>query len=346
MSWTTLKSRSIPTKHPDACARVRISHAVLPATMLVPMTASRADSGTTNKLLAFAGSRFEYLQLLKDTTTFDPERFTKHSADTVTAICSQIQIMKKVTPEIATELLKMLNRSVIMEPHKEILQAANSNKVELDVCAATTVTNPNEQKKHTNNFFHEYVQRGHELQDLAETVDLELTTRMLAKLARVCGMNHPTEHTFAKMLACGFSRALKSQIDTMSMQGDLGYNMLQKLKQHFRNMPQLTDDGPEVYPPFAELEAKHPNLFRNAGFEPNANNPNIDKALWPGIIQLGHLVPRRSSRATVHIYFRVCFAFVCLYVIVSLVSVYNSYLRVHPAAFAAFAFRPITHHID
>ena len=247
-----------------------------------------------SKLLSFATSRFQYIQLVNDTMNNGPEAFEKHSAHTTTAISSQIQMMKLVTPEVATPLLQMVEASCILQPHKEILNRAITSSVELDVTEAKP---KNETQKQTNHFFHEYVQNNHECSVIAETTDVDTMMHFTAKLARLCGMNHPTEHTFAKMLATGFNKSARLHQQIIALQGDTGYDFLQKLKCFFRSMPKINEDGPMEYPAFSQLEAKHPNVFTNAQFQLATNDPILDRSLWPDLIRLQSTPPPGRVRA-------------------------------------------------
>ena len=158
------------------------------------------SSSKHNKLLNSARARFEYMACVR-IAGGAVENLEKQSAATANSIASQLQTVTNLTPEIAVELLKMVNESQLFEKDK----AACAAKIQAKVDTADEESGKTDNDKQTHDYFHEYIQKGHIGEETFKpSADFDERLRVYARLGREIGLNYPTEQTMAKITACSF----------------------------------------------------------------------------------------------------------------------------------------------
>ena len=99
----------------------------------------------------------------------------------------------------------------------------------------------------------------------------------MAKIAATAFVDLPLEHRFR-------------------LHADLGLRALGKFKTWFRAIPQHCATDVIEFPPFAELEQKHPALFKMAGFVEGRNDPVLSAAQSHCALVLGMAMPLRETK--------------------------------------------------
>ena len=122
--------------------------------------------------------------------------------------------------------------------------------------------------------------------------------RHAARLARRLGMNHMDEDTKCAVTASCFPDC--PDVDVSAFGGDLGYDALQKFKEHFAAAPVVVPGRlPAIYPPFAEFQANFQELFASAGYELGVNESKVKPCDVNKVYHISSIMPRRNTRGTV-----------------------------------------------
>ena len=183
-------------------------------------------------LLKFVNTRVEYIKCLTKSGT----SLQSASEETAKYLAANLGAIPALNPETATDIIKLLQNSPMVEEQVELCIRAVQAKVTL-ADADPLDAEKKDTTRQVIEDFPDYIQAETHLVQAYKTQDPQIRLNMVAKQFRRMGLNHPDERSMARGAACAFPDA--SGLHVQMLSGDYGKHFLEKFKKLFRALPEV-----------------------------------------------------------------------------------------------------------